>query len=293
MTLLGGIKRSLGAVAAVTTFYAVVLVVGWLAIQLLIPSFLTRGATGLAATSVPTVLVALAVNWFLVATKRHSWRMLGWRGAKPGVRSFVRGTGLGFVMAGAALAIAVAAGTARIEVTGGSVAQYVATVIQIGGILGIAALAEELVFRGYPLARLTQAFGRVGASVALAVPFVLLHSWNPNVSNLGLANIGLASLVLSAAFFTPGGLPMAWGVHFGWNGGLSLGADAPVSGLDFGIPVLDFVSGGPTWLTGGPFGPEGGLVATLVMGGALIVLIRQVVRGDRTPPADVPRDVAA
>ena len=99
----------------------------------------------------------------------------------------------------------------------------------------------------------------------LAIVFALAHLFNPNVSTLGLVNIGLASLVLSAAFFTPGGLPAAWGVHWGWNAGLGLLADAPVSGLEFDLPVVDFTPGEPVWLAGGSFGPEGGLVATLVM----------------------------
>jgi hypothetical protein len=38
--------------------------------------------------------------------------------------------------------------------------------------------------------------------------------------------------------------------------------DAPVSGLPFRIPWIDYQPGGPAWLTGGSFGPEGGLLAT-------------------------------
>jgi membrane protease YdiL (CAAX protease family) len=109
-----------------------------------------------------------------------------------------------FGMAVAALLLAVWAGSARIEVTGEPVTRYLGAAMQVGGVLAVAAFAEELLFRGYPLARLARPLGRVGAS-----------GWNPNVSNLGLTNIALASLVLSAAFFTPGGLPVAWGVHFG------------------------------------------------------------------------------
>ena len=42
--------------------------------------------------------------------------------------------------------------------------------------------------------------------------------------------------------------------------------DAPVSGLPFRHSrCIDYRSGGPAWLTGGAFGPEGGLAATLAL----------------------------
>ncbi|NIN55324.1 MAG: hypothetical protein GTN84_19150, partial [Hydrogenophaga sp.] len=58
-----------------------------------------------------------------------------------------------------------------------------------------------------PLARLAASVGKVGASVSLALLFAIAHALTPEVTVLGLVNIGLAALVLSAAFFTPGGLP--------------------------------------------------------------------------------------
>ncbi|MEE8572380.1 MAG: CPBP family intramembrane glutamic endopeptidase, partial [Gemmatimonadota bacterium] len=139
-------------------------------------------------------------------------------------------------------------------------------------------------FRGYPLARLAVPLGKVGASVALAVVFAGAHLTNPEVSTLGLVNIGLASLVLSAAFFTPGGLPLAWGVHLGWNGGLALGADAPVSGLTFDIPALEFVTERSAWVTGGSFGPEGGIAASVAMAVALIWLSQGSKRAGKGEP---------
>ncbi|MDH3497902.1 MAG: CPBP family glutamic-type intramembrane protease, partial [Gemmatimonadota bacterium] len=135
--------------------------------------------------------------------------------------------------------------------------------------LVLAALLEELLFRGVPLARLAETAGPAAASVALSAAFVTSHLSNPAVSALGLANIGLASLVLCAAFFSPGGLPAAFGLHVGWNAGLALAADAPVSGLRLGLPVVEFLPGPRPWLTGGAFGPEGGAAATVVLLGAL------------------------
>jgi CAAX protease family protein len=142
--------------------------------------------------------------------------------------------------------------------------------------LAAAALLEELLFRGFPLARLREAAGRIAASIVLAVLFMGAHLRNPAVSSVGLANIALAALLLSAAFFSRGGLATAFGLHFGWNAGLVLGADAPASGLRFGLPALEFYPGPRTWWTGGGFGPEGGLAATVVLAGALWWWVRAV-----------------
>jgi len=121
-----------------------------------------------------------------------------------------------------------------------------------------------------PLIVLSRAFGRWPVIVVLAVLFGFAHADNEFVTVLALANIALAGVLLGVAFFTPGGLWTTTGVHFGWN--LTLAAlAAPVSGTLVPMPWLDYLPGGPRWLTGGGFGPEGGVVATLcILGGVLV-----------------------
>jgi len=85
---------------------------------------------------------------------------------------------------------------------------------------------------------------------------------------------------LSAAFWLPGGIWAATGVHLGWN--ITLAAlGAPVSGLAFTLPMLDYVMGAPQWLTGGAFGPEGGIIATVIVGTAATLLFRYTTRDPR------------
>jgi membrane protease YdiL (CAAX protease family) len=180
-------------------------------------------------------------------------------------------------MAAATLLLAIAGG-ARLVVRGPLDEPYLSVALSIAVGLALAALLEELLFRGFPLARFAEAVGKVGASLVLAVVFAWAHTGNPDVSTLGLVNIGLASFLLSAVFFSPGGLPAAVGLHFGWNAGLALGADAPVSGLRFGLPVLEYFPGPHTWVTGGRFGPEGGVAATIVMSAAVAWWLRRLLQ---------------
>jgi hypothetical protein len=77
---------------------------------------------------------------------------------------------------------------------------------------------------------------------------------------------------------------LAWGLHFGWNGMLALGFDAPVSGIMMHVPGPEYAAGRHAWLDGGRFGPEGGLVGTIVMLGGTAYLLRAY-RAPAAPPA--------
>ena len=262
------------AVGAVLAYYGAVVVIG-IGIGGAMPEGWRAGPWGTVAATMPMVLAAGGVSALIAGRGWASWRFLGWPPPRASTAALLRGVTTGCAMAAVALLVAVVAGGAGIAVTGEPASAYLRAAGPLLAGLASAALAEELLFRGFPLARLAEPLGKVSASVLLAVVFAAAHVRNPGVSALGLTNIALASLVLSAAFFTPGGLPLAWGVHWGWNGGLAAGADAPVSGLSFHMPAIAFDTGRTAWVTGGGFGPEGGIAATVAMALALIWLGRR------------------
>jgi membrane protease YdiL (CAAX protease family) len=214
-------------------------------------------------------------GWVIVRRSARSWRQLGWPHASLGGRAFVAGAGVGLLMAGGAIGISVVSG-ATVRLTGEAPSAYLMHAWTVSAGLGVAALAEELVFRGFPLVSLAEVLGRGRAAVVFAVLFAAAHAVNPQVSLLGLVNIALAALVMSAVFFGRGGLPAAWGVHLGWNAGLGVGVDAPVSGLGLDLPAVEYRAGGPEWITGGLFGPEGGVAATVMFGVALVWFVRKI-----------------
>jgi membrane protease YdiL (CAAX protease family) len=155
----------------------------------------------------------------------------------------------------------------------GSLPEYAKQVGFLLLLLAPAALAEEIMFRGLPLVLLDKVLGRSAAIVLLSVVFALVHAKNPDVTFLALGNIALAGILLSLAFYSPGGMWAAFGAHLGWNGTLAaLGTE--VSGLPFEIPLIDYYIGGPEWITGGPFGPEGGLVGTAAITAAIVLVVQ-------------------
>jgi membrane protease YdiL (CAAX protease family) len=195
-----------------------------------------------------------------------------------GVRGFARGFGFGCMLAAAAMSAAVLLGKAEWRDDGGTFSGWLGTLGATTLLFLPAALVEELIFRGVPMVALSRAFGRGFALVGLAVLFGAAHLWNDGITPLALVNIGLAGIFLGLAFFTPGGLWTSTGAHLGWNLTLA-GLAAPVSGLLLPMPWLDYSAQGPAWLTGGGFGPEGGILASLCLTAGAVLAGRRTTRG--------------
>ncbi|MBV0924246.1 CPBP family intramembrane metalloprotease [Halomicroarcula limicola] len=143
----------------------------------------------------------------------------------------------------------------------------------------VQATTEEILVRGYLLTNLAEGLAGtlgkwrsvVAATVATGALFGVLHWTNPNASLLSTLNITLYGVLLGACYVLTGRLGVACGFHVAWNYTLSLWS-FPVSGLVTGAALLGTRSTGPALVTGGSFGPEGGLVALplLVVGAAAL-----------------------
>jgi hypothetical protein len=139
------------------------------------------------------------------------------------------------------------------------------------GILILAAAFEELIFRGYPMQVLMKGMGSWPGMLVMSVLFGLLHARNPNASVLGVFNTMVAGLMLSLAYFKTRTLWFPYGLHLAWNVGTGMVVGFPLSGTGFASIWLAHVNG-PSWLLGADYGPEGGIVGTMVfIAGAVIV----------------------
>jgi CAAX protease family protein len=281
----------LRAIGAIVAFY----VLGILLVGLLLIPFagrLTRGASAQALAAHPTPLFALVQGVaLLVAFGLATWLVgvralrldataLRWRVRLAPLRGIAAGLAFGILPAAVAMMLGVFTAGAGWLRDSGSLTDWLAQSGKTVLILAPAALSEELMFRGFPMVMAARAIGRGRSIVLLSVLFALAHIRNPDVTPAGLGNIALAGIWLSLAFFSPGGMWTAFGAHLGWNATLAALA-APVSGLPFNIPYIDYRMGHPVWLTGGAFGPEGGLLATLALT-VTVVLAAQWIRKEPT-----------
>lgn len=237
----------------------------WLAARMWGPAALSSDSAGVLALQGTAELAAFVFMTWLIGRRvlKLSWAELGWRRPR-GLRGFGGGVGFAALLALGALVLAVPLAHAHWLQDEGDGLQYARTVLGTLALLAPAALAEELMFRGLPQVLLGRAVGMGTAIVVLSAMFGVLHALNPDVTALAIGNIALAGVLLSLAFLAPGGIWTAFGVHLGWNGMIAA-LDAPVSGLPFRIPLIDYDPGSPAWLSGGGFGPEGGVLATAVL----------------------------
>ena len=149
------------------------------------------------------------------------------------------------------------------------------TALRLLLLLGPAALWEELVFRGYLYAVAEEAAGRWVARLISSVAFGVVHLMNPGANVRTTMVVVLAGLCLCLVRERTGSLPAAWSAHWAWNWVMAAVLHVPVSGLPFATPGYRATPSGSDWISGGAWGPEGGLVAMLVLGGALAVGYRR------------------
>ena len=128
-----------------------------------------------------------------------------------------------------------------------------------------AAFFEELFIRGYPFAVLRRVAGWRMALIVTSVLFGLMHMANPGVDAEAILAVTVAGFFLGAVLLATRSLYAAGAAHFAWNWVMAGGLHIAVSGLPAKDPDYRTIETGPDWLTGGSWGPEGGLAAVLVM----------------------------
>ena len=206
------------------------------------------------------------------------WRALGlWFHARW-ARDFLLGSVIGIVSLALATAIATAGGGLSFTISPRAALVQVAQTLIFSALLFIlAALAEEALFRGYPLQTLTRANLAWLAVFLTSVPFAAIHLRNPNVAaGFTFINTALAGVWLAVAYLRTRSLWFPLGVHWAWNWALGSLFGLPVSGINdlAPHPLLRGTDLGPAWLTGGSYGIEGGLACTITLIVSTIFILR-------------------
>lgn len=244
-------------------------VVGQIAVSLLPRQSLSWG--GLLVTSA----AALAAGWIvLMRMDGRSPGALGFPLSRSALGETLQGLVAGALLIAAVAVLVLIVGGATFIPDEGTLSGYLSTLIGTFAFFALAAACEELLFRGYVFQALVESVGPWPTIVLTSAVFAVMHAGNPNVDLLALTNIFLAGVLLALAYLRTRSLWFATALHLGWNWTMSTLLDFPVSGLIYDTPLYSAVESGPDWWTGGAFGFEAGLAATLVLVGGCVWIYR-------------------
>lgn len=123
---------------------------------------------------------------------------------------------------------------------------------------------EEIAVRSFLLPTIAHRSNTWIGIIASSAVFTLLHIGNANINWLSILNIFLAGLLLGAFFVKYKKIWAPIGLHVGWNflQGSFFGYE--VSGISV-YSYLDTQETGPDLLTGGSFGFEGSILASILI----------------------------
>lgn len=144
----------------------------------------------------------------------------------------------------------------------------------LSGLLGFAVVGyqEELLSRGYHLQNVRDGMGLGWGLLVSSGIFALMHLGNPNVTwYTTLPGLLVAGYFLAYGWVRTRQLWLSIGLHVGWNFFEGTVFGFPVSGIDL-VGLIRQTPTGPVAFTGGPFGPEAGLilVPAMAVGVALV-----------------------
>ena len=146
------------------------------------------------------------------------------------------------------------------------------------------AVGEEMLFRGYGFQVLVKGIGPFATILPVAVLFGLAHSQNLNFGPLAFCNTVLWGVVLGFGYYRSGDLWLPIGLHFGWNWAL------PMLGANLSGFTMDVTGYAMHWkigdrLSGGAYGPEGGLLTTAVVIGLFFYVLKAPIQRQEANPA--------
>lgn len=214
------------------------------------------------------VVIGLVFVWVAVFERRNILT-LGFRKPGRGILTLLLGVVVGLVMISIPVLFLLATGQyAVVEGPADSFSGFPALPL----ILGLAVTVifqgsnEEILTRGFLLQSVGQKFPTWLAILLPAFLFTVVHGVGSRV--LPFSTIFLYAIFATFVVLWQRSLWLICGIHAGWNFGMGNFYGIPVSGLEPHSTSLIFMSptnGSSDLLTGGDFGTEGGVPATLTM----------------------------
>lgn len=192
------------------------------------------------------------------------------------LKKYIFGFFIGLLMMSSVVLILLALGCIEVgsktsQPTGAS-ALISILIILIGWI--IQGATEEILTRGWLMNVLSAKYNVWIGLLTSSLFFSFLHLLNPSVNYISLINIALVGFFFGLYVIKSGDLWGACAIHTAWNFAQGNIFGLQVSGISVKVGTLiDLNLVGNELITGGEFGPEAGLCATLILVISILVLI--------------------
>jgi uncharacterized protein len=211
-----------------------------------------------------SVLIANAIcaRWL----ERRSFASTGYQFHKGWLKDFALGSALGAATLTIAVGIAAAAGATSFTVKNSDPGTLGIWFIFLFFLFLFAAANEEALVRGFAFQALEHNMGAVAAVSITSALFGLMHLQNDDVTLFSTFNTILAGVWLGIAYLLTRSLWLATALHYSWNLLMAFIFGLPVSGIKL-LKNFAWLDGAATkpWISGGEYGPEGGVAATLAL----------------------------
>jgi membrane protease YdiL (CAAX protease family) len=140
---------------------------------------------------------------------------------------------------------------------------------------------EESFFRGYAQFTLASGIGFWPAASVISALFGASHLTNTGEGYAGAASVFAIGMFFCLTLRRTGNLWFAVGLHASFDWGQTFLFSVPDSGIVASGHLLNSSFHGPVWLTGGTVGPEGSIMAFVVVALAAAIFSRVFRRGRR------------
>lgn len=206
--------------------------------------------------------------------EKRSFKSIGLQGKKKGIKF-----GVGFGLATlsmtitALLTVLLGEGTINADptrVVGLAALPYIMIVL-IGWF--VQASAEEVLFQGWFMPKATKMYGPIIGVAMSAFIFALFHAFNPGMTILPFINLTLYGVFAALYAIYEEGIMGVVGYHIAWNWaqgnlfGLEVSGQESISATLMNVNVQS-----PNIFTGTNFGPEGGLIITIVLAVSIFIV---------------------
>jgi membrane protease YdiL (CAAX protease family) len=211
------------------------------------------------------LLAALSATAVCVRLEHRTLGSVGFRFHRGWSRDLMLGWLVGLLTLVVAVAIAALPGSIEFsgfQITGLTVLAFTL----LPALFCIQAASEEIIFRGFPFQAFAHNLGAPAAVILTSGTFAAAHAGNPDTTFISTMNTGLAGIWLGMAYLATRSLWACTALHAGWNFAITL-LGLPVSGIRVfeSLAVVKGTAGPQEWLSGGSYGPEGGLAVTITL----------------------------